>query len=239
MVTPIRKIVRFALMSKKFMQAPKTFSLALPRALSSLTMSASPIRMNRRPRISLRNTTRRSTILRPALIIGRIRAAVDAAISIAEIAVDAAVGAAEVDGAVADVRVQAAEICLLRNMLRRKVAIARIAVTTRIVEIAAVTTGAVLGAISTIALTTIVMASTARNRAQALRRKRNFSFPVSPSQNSAIVRQPPRPLRQWKNILLTSRNPSLQKKLSRAALDPCPALRLARAVLAVPCRVGC
>src|SRR5579871_5203721 len=239
MVTPIRKIVRFALMSKKFMQAPKTFSLALPRALSSLTMSASPIRMNRRPRISLRNTTRRSTILRPALIIGRIRAAVDAAISIAEIVVDAAVGAAEVDGAVADVRVQAAEICLLRNMLRRKVAIARIAVTTRIVEIAAVTTGAVLGAISTIALTTIVMASTARNRAQALRRKRNFSFPVSPSQNSAIVRQPPRPLRQWKNILLTSRNPSLQKKLSRAALDPCPALRLARAVLAVPCRVGC
>ncbi len=171
----------------------------------------------------------------------------DAAISIAEIAamtaaeivVDAAVGAAEVDGAVADVRVQAAEICLLRNMLRRKVAIARIAVTTRIVEIAAVTTGAVLGAISTIALTTIVMASTARNRAQALRRKRNFSFPVSHSQNSAIVRQPPRPLRQWKNILLTSRNPTLQKKLSRAALDPCPALRLARAVLAVPCRVGC
>ncbi len=103
--TPIRKIRRFALTSKKSTPAAKTRFLVLQNTLNSSTTNASPIRTNRRRRISLRSTTRLNTIPPLASTTVRIRAGVaEAAISVAvetgaAIVAAEAVGAAEADAA--------------------------------------------------------------------------------------------------------------------------------------------
>jgi len=121
-----------------------------------------------------------------------------AAMIVAEIGVDAGVGAAEVGvAAVAVVDVpegRAAEICLRQNMHRRKAVTARVAETTKIVAIAAGMIGAVRVAISvTIALRGAATVSRARQVLQG-RRRRNFFFPANRSRNSAIALQLPRRL---------------------------------------------
>src|SRR5258708_28831682 len=120
-------------MSSKFTQPVKIPGKATPSTRNSLTTSASPIRTNRRQKISRHNTIRHSSSLRPvtppvrrkATVAVAISTAVAVAIEAVTVAAIAAVDvlAAEVAAAAADVPEHpAGAIYLPPNMPLRKAA---------------------------------------------------------------------------------------------------------------------